>query len=76
MAGVTPGYGKTCRQDVLRGVVDYRWRRQARVRFQATRMQPNVRFSTLACSWSGYARHLYAVLTTGNLIRLCPDLWT
>jgi hypothetical protein len=45
---------------------------QARVRFQATRTQPNVRFSTLACSWSGYARHLYAALTTGNLIRPYP----
>jgi CheY-like chemotaxis protein len=32
--------------------------------------------STLACSWSGYARHLYAVLTTRKLIRPCPDLLT
>jgi hypothetical protein len=48
--------------------------RQARVRFHTTRTQPNVRFSTLACAWSGYARHLYAVLTTRNLIRLDPNL--
>jgi len=52
----------------------YRWRRQARVRFQTTRTQPNVRFSTLACAGSGYARHLYAILTTRNLIRLNLDM--
>jgi hypothetical protein len=38
--------------------------------FQAARTQPNVRLSTLAYTWSGYARHLYAVLTNRNLIRL------
>jgi hypothetical protein len=54
----------------------YRWRRHARVWFQATRTQPDVRFSTWACAWSGYARHLYAVLMTRKLIRPNPDLWT
>jgi hypothetical protein len=55
-------------------VVKLGWRRQARVRFQATRTQPNVQFSMLACTWSGYARHLHAVLMMGNLIRHDPDL--
>ena len=52
----------------------YRWCRHARVRFHTTRTHPNVRFSTLACAWSGYARHLYAILTTRKLIRLNPDM--
>ena len=33
-----------------------------------------LRFSTWACSWSGYARHLYAVLTVRNFIRLNSDM--
>ena len=37
------------------------------------RTQPNVRFNMLACAWSGYTRHLHAVFTNGNLIRLNPD---
>ena len=37
------------------------------------RTHPNVRFSTLACTGSGYARHLYAVLTNTELIRCDPN---
>ena len=33
-------------------------------RFHTRRTQPNVRFSTAACSGAGYARHLYASLTS------------
>ena len=32
------------------------------------RKEPNVRLSTLACSGTGYARHLYAVLTTTKIV--------
>jgi len=64
-----PGYGTTCRKDVLGGVevpvmpgatgrapvrsVCQRSWRAARVRFHTTRTQPNVRFSTACCAWSG-----------------------
>ena len=41
----------------------YRACRAARVRFQTTRTQPNVRASTCCCASSGYARHRYAILT-------------
>jgi hypothetical protein len=59
---------------VLRGLPAwYRWCRHARVLFHTTRTHPNVRFSTLACAWSGYARHLYAVLTNIKLIRYDPN---
>jgi hypothetical protein len=55
-------------------LADPGWQRAVRRWYQATRTQPNVRFSTLACSWSGYARHLYAALMIRNLIRLNPNL--
>ena len=48
---------------------DNTWCRQARVRFQTTRTQPNVRLSTRACPGAGQARHLYAVRTTTELLR-------
>ena len=47
---------------------------EAATTVRATRTQPNVRFSTLACSGSGMPGILYAVLTTEIVfdhIRIC-----
>ncbi len=43
--------------EVLARSACQRARRAARVWFHTTRTQPNVRFSTCCCTWSGYARH-------------------